>query len=434
VPKRGVRLDRSFLPYPAQRNLQRLPASKLLFALSSLAWRRVRRRDERGDAADLQSYLMGQFGEYLTRTLMEPLNSKMWAHGTHRLSKGWVTLRSGSQQRNVPDVSLRQTLRNLLLMKDAPGWTENTFVTYPAKGGSGAIWRLIASRVPAERMLLGRKLAAVDLQKRVVTLDDGEQISYGCVLSSIPLDIVLRSIEGDAATHARCEALASRFVYARSRLFGFGIRGPLPARFDGLHSFHVPAPEIPFWRLTFPSNMSSGNAPEGECFSVLVECSEPAARAAEPEAALRERVLAGLRSLGVLESGHTLCSEFSERIEHGYPVPFLGRDGLLAEVRDVLEPGGVYGRGRFGAWKYEISNQDHAFMQGVEWVRRMVLGIPEETYTDPFAVNETESKQPYLDEKEHVQELAKEYSGWPAGAPPSGAAEPVSTEWRSRAR
>ena len=42
VPKRGVSLGGRFLPYPAQRNLQRLGPRKLLAVLASLLLRRIR--------------------------------------------------------------------------------------------------------------------------------------------------------------------------------------------------------------------------------------------------------------------------------------------------------------------------------------------------------------------------------------------------------
>jgi hypothetical protein len=40
----------------------------------------------------------------------------------------------------------------------------------------------------------------------------------------------------------------------------------------------------------------------------------------------------------------------------------------------------VFSRGRFGAWKYEVSNQDHSLMQGVEVVNRLITGTAERTY------------------------------------------------------
>ncbi|HEY0786676.1 MAG TPA: FAD-dependent oxidoreductase [Acidobacteriaceae bacterium] len=392
VPKRGVSLDGHFLPYPAQRNLQRLGPRKLILVLTSLLLRRLRR----GGAADpgedhkpdLESYLMKQFGEYLTETLMGPLNSKMWAHATSALSNQWVTLRSGSSGRNVPDVSLRQTMRNLLTQQDTPGWTSDTFVTYPATGGSGEIWRAIAAKLPPERLLLGRGLRSLALEQKIATLDNGEQIHFDRMISSMPLDTLLRSIEGRPDLHAQ----AARFVFARSRLYGFGIEGEIAPRYRALHSFHVPNQDIPFWRVNFPGSVSAGNVPAEvggrPCHSVLCEVSEPASKPGMEESELGRQVEAGLEKLGLLGKGRAIVSRFHQTIEHGYPVPFLGRDALLSEVQPVLEAAGVYSRGRFGAWKYEISNQDHAFMQGVEVVRRLLFKVPEKTYTDPYRVNE----------------------------------------------
>jgi protoporphyrinogen oxidase len=390
VPKRGVSVGGRFLPYPAQRNLRRLGPGKLLRVLASLAVRKVRRSglwgaDSGADSgADLGSYLSTQFGEYLTRVLMGPLNSKMWGHATSKLSNGWVTLRSGSAQRNVPDVSLRQTMGNVLRRRDSLGWTSDTLVTYPAKGGSGRIWQEIAAKLPADKLLLGVGLKSLSLERKTAVLDNGDEVEYGALISSVPIDVLLRLVEG----RPELEAQAARFVCARSRLFGFGVRGVLPAKFEGLHSFHVPDADVPFWRVTFPSNISVGNVPAGVCFSVLCEVSEPRDLQPLEKGLLEDRVEAGLRRLGVLGEGRQLVSRFYQTIEHGYPVPFLGRDALLNEVQTVLQASDVYSRGRFGAWKYEISNQDHAFMQGVEAVRRVLFGIPEQTYADPCGVNE----------------------------------------------
>jgi hypothetical protein len=49
-------------------------------------------------------------------------------------------------------------------------------------------------------------------------------------------------------------------------------------------------------------------------------------------------------------------------------------------VQAQLEGLEIYSRGRFGGWRYEVSNQDHAFMQGVEVADRLRDGKPETTY------------------------------------------------------
>jgi hypothetical protein len=38
---------------------------------------------------------------------------------------------------------------------------------------------------------------------------------------------------------------------------------------------------------------------------------------------------------------------------------------------------GIYSRGRFGAWRYEIGNMDHSVMMGVEAANHIVGGEKE---------------------------------------------------------
>jgi len=53
----------------------------------------------------------------------------------------------------------------------------------------------------------------------------------------------------------------------------------------------------------------------------------------------------------------------------------------------ALEDRHVFSRGRFGAWKYEVSNQDHSFAQGVECVDRLLGHGEEDTFNRPEVVN-----------------------------------------------
>jgi hypothetical protein len=61
-----------------------------------------------------------------------------------------------------------------------------------------------------------------------------------------------------------------------------------------------------------------------------------------------------------------------KRLAQGYPTPFLGRDAVVDPMLRGFEDVGIYSRGRFGAWKYEVANQDHSFAQGYECVERLL--------------------------------------------------------------
>ncbi len=397
VPQRGLQTGSAFLPYPAQRNIQRLPLHRMLRAVGSILLNRLRHAE--GSASDtvlpeqlgdLWSYLTRRFGGYITESLLAPLNRKQWAHNAATLTDVWTAHRSGSTTRNVPDVEIGRIFRNLILNQDDPGWTPETLVSYPATGGSGAIWSAVASAIPAEKMLLGTKVVAVSLAEKTATLSNGETVQFESFINTMPLDKLLQSIpeRPDLAEKSK------GFIRARSRLFGVGVQGEMPAKYQGLHSCQVVDADVPFWRLNFPMTVSSGNGPAG-CYSMLCEVSEPAELPAKPVEELRAEVERSLERMGLLgKPGQEIVSRWDYTVEHGYPVPFLGRDELLAEVQPVLEQAAVYSRGRFGSWRYEISNQDHAYMQGVEVMRRILFRLPEETFGNAIAVNEEPLKMP----------------------------------------
>jgi hypothetical protein len=90
----------------------------------------------------------------------------------------------------------------------------------------------------------------------------------------------------------------------------------------------------------------------------------------------------GLITTGLMEpeDRDLVVAVHTEAVEHFYPVPTLGRDRALAEIQPFLMSRGVYSRGRFGAWCYEISNMDHSVMQGVEVVDLLLRDLPEVTW------------------------------------------------------
>jgi hypothetical protein len=82
-----------------------------------------------------------------------------------------------------------------------------------------------------------------------------------------------------------------------------------------------------------------------------------------------------------------VVSRYHRRLHRGYPVPFLAREKLLGQIQEWLQANNIFSRGRFGGWRYEVSNQDHSFMQGVETADYLLTGTSEATYPHPNRVN-----------------------------------------------
>jgi hypothetical protein len=93
-------------------------------------------------------------------------------------------------------------------------------------------------------------------------------------------------------------------------------------------------------------------------------------------------VLDGLLAEGILEPKDLPLVESTYLIHasHAYPIPTVDRDEALEVIHAYLESKEIYSRGRFGSWKYEIGNQDHSLMQGVELVDRWLDGTEEKVF------------------------------------------------------
>jgi len=61
-------------------------------------------------------------------------------------------------------------------------------------------------------------------------------------------------------------------------------------------------------------------------------------------------------------------------LEHGYPTPSVGRDAVLNQALPWLRERDIWSRGRFGSYKYEVGNQDHSLMLGVECADNVLFG------------------------------------------------------------
>lgn len=278
----------------------------------------------------------------------------------------------------VATVDIARIERNIKESTDDVSWGPNAVFAFPQRGGTGDIWRRVAKRF-TRNITLNKEVRVVDVQKHSVHFTDGTSDSYDVLLTTMPLDLLVKKQRGISLPIAR------PLHHSSVTIVGIGVQGETPANLSTKCWMYFPETNAPFFRATVFSNYSKYNAPKGS-WSLMTEIAS--SRYVQlPTGDIGKLAVEGARRTKLLPKGARIESIWTFRSDYGYPTPNLTRDAYLAHVLPKLEAKCIYSRGRFGAWKYEVSNQDHTFMQGVEWVNHVTEHKEEVTLFHSNIVN-----------------------------------------------
>ncbi|MDD3313028.1 FAD-dependent oxidoreductase [Pseudodesulfovibrio sp.] len=364
-----VRSCAAWVPYPFQNNIRHLPRGPRWDCVEGL----LPGRRETGEPADFGQWIDRVFGQGIARHFMRPYNFKVWATPPELMQYGWIGER-------VSVVDLRKVLKNIIMEQDDVAWGPNNTFRFPLHGGTGEIFRRLADRV-RDRIEFGQSVTKVDAAAKTVTTDKGLTIEYDALLNTAPLDLLAARwlAERDPALVDAAAGLTHSSTYVAG--VGLDIRDE--SERNGRCWMYFPEADSPFYRVTNFHHYSPNNtARPGRQLAFMCETSMSAHKPEKPEE-LMDRTVQGLVNSSLLDASRVddVLTRWEIAVDYGYPVPCLRRDQALRTIQPRLEARDIYSRGRFGGWKYEVSNMDHSVMQGVEWADRMLSGTPETTYS-----------------------------------------------------
>ncbi|CAG0970823.1 hypothetical protein PHYC_01238 [Phycisphaerales bacterium] len=407
-----VRMFDRWVPYPFQNNVRYLPPDACFECLSGL----IKAQSGKGKipsaaaATNFGEFIDAVFGEGIAKHFMRPYNFKVWAFPPERMNKEWIGER-------VAVIDTDRALRNVILGTDDFGWGPNNQFKFPLKGGTGEFYRRFGPilgltpdgrETPNSHIRLNKHVASIDIDAKVITFTDGSTDRYDILLSTMPLDVlctsVLRSTDtaprnGDTTKSLRdITALSSQLLHSSGYMVGIGLKSRAPGQGtpDTKSWMYFPEDNCPFYRATYLSNYSPNMTPDKDnYYSLLCEVSESTTKPTpgnfgKNNDAVIDSVIRGLEAAGLLLPGErdNIVSRWCYYADYSYPTPSVERDEILSEVVPWLEKRGIYSRGRFGMWKYEVANTDHSLMQGVELINRLFNNEPESTIGMVYKVTE----------------------------------------------
>ena len=301
------------------------------------------------DPQHFAEWALARFGEGFARAFFFPYNRKLFRAEPEELTVDWLG-------RYVPRPGLEEVISGAFGLHDAAVGYNATF-RYPQSGGIRLLPDAVAARIKDLR--LGQQVAGVHLGERWLELAGGERIDFDELVSTISLPSLIDLIR-DPFPEAIAEA-RRRLRWVRVVNLALGVRGQAPR---SEHWLYFPAPELPFYRVGFPSNHGQ-MAPAG-CHTVSVELSlDPGEDDLEQVADHAEQALC---RLGMLDPA-MIVVRMVNVLDPAYVVYDRHRNPAVAELRRFLGENRVTVSGRWAEWKY--SAMEDAILDGMSAARRL---------------------------------------------------------------
>ena len=358
-----------WLPYPFQNNIKYLPKQVILECIMGVIEAQKQPLDM-SKFENFEQFIHGVFGAGIAKYFMMPYNFKVWAHPPAMMNKEWIGQR-------VSVVDIERVLGNVILDREDVSWGPNATFKYPRFGGTGGIFERMQPYVQ-KNLRLNCRTSHVDSVSKEVVMEDGTREKYDVLLSTMPMDLLVNSMNGDVPDAVRDHA--SNLRHSGSLIVGVGIKQPAPSTKCWMY---FPEDNCPFYRLTYLSNYSPEVVPDAKThYSILAEISHSEFKPEDSDCIVQQTIR-GLVNTKMItpEDRKDIVDTHVIQRDYTYPIPSLERDAALTAIHPFLESRDIYSRGRFGAWRYEVGNMDHSVAQGVEWVNRVVLGETAEELT-----------------------------------------------------
>jgi len=296
---------------------------------------------------NFEEFIYKVWGSGIARHFAIPYNKKLWAVPLTEMETSWLGGR-------VPMPDLEELIDGALTPKGKP-MGPNARFGYPLKGGFQALMNGFLPHLKGE-LKLNTKVRRISAANHTVALDDGSEIKYESLVSTMPLPTLVRSLGDEAPVEIRQAAAKLRHVSVRCVNIGVA-RENLTEK----HWIYYPEDSI-FHRIFVQGNASPHCNPKGG-FGLTCEItySEYKPLPCDGEE-LIQRCIDDCIKVGFFNADDKILTANQVDMPYAYVVYDHGRAKSVAQIRDWLAQHDILLAGRYSEWEYY--NSDHAFLAG----------------------------------------------------------------------
>ncbi|GFE86445.1 protoporphyrinogen/coproporphyrinogen oxidase [Steroidobacter agaridevorans] len=346
------------LPHPIQNNLRHLPAELIVQIIADYKASDTCASEGQTSRPSHQTYadwLHRSYGPTFAKTFPMIYGKKYHTTDTENLTTDWIGPRM-----------YRPTIEELV-RSALPGTTPiPNYIDgfrYPKTGGFVSFLEPFSDTF---RIRVNKRATHLDPKKRTLQFADGETISYGTLISSIPLPDLISIMKG-----APDDVLSASKKLAFSTVWLVNLGVGRADVSDAMVTYFYDE-DIIISRINLPHLFSPGNAPDG-CATIQAEIyfSDRFKPCVDSPQDLIQRTIADLRRCKILREDDRILLADAVVARHANVIYDFDRVPALRVVHGYLDEAGVRYCGRFGHWDHAWTDQ--AFVSG-EDAARAALG------------------------------------------------------------
>lgn len=313
-----------YVPYPIQNHLRYLGSDTVRQVLKELV-------EQPGDFSTMAEWMEQSFGPTLCRLFFNPFHD-LYTAGLYKVI--------APQDAYKSPVSLSHVIQGAF--DDAPSVGYNVTFVYPAEGLNTLAQRMAG----ACDMRYGKRAVEIDVKNREVAFADGSSATYNALLSTLPLNSMLKM------TGIQTEAKAD--PHTAVLVLNIGARRGEKCPDD--HWLYNPDAKSGFHRVGFYSNVDRSFMPksaraDNNAVSIYVERAYRSGQK-PTDAAAREyadNVVRELQEWGYITEAEVVDPTWID-VAYTWSYP---NSQWKKQAMQQLEEHGIYSIGRYGRWVFQ---------------------------------------------------------------------------------
>ena len=321
-----------YTKYPFQVNTYGLPKNIVTDCVNGFVEAYSKPRKKRFD--NYKDWIYSTFGKGIAEYFYIPYSEKFWTIPVEEMTTDWLDVR-------VPMPRPEDVIEGAASYKTRE-FGPNAEFRYPEKGGMVAIADGFLTK--DFNLNLKKEAVSIDSDNKIVEFLDGKKVNYKTMISTIPLPDFIQMLNNAPAEIKRLsEGLRCNSVFCV-------YLGVNREKIDDRHWLYFPEDDFPFFRVSFPMNLSPSSAPKKRS-SIVAEISYSSAKPID-RSAIIDKTIKALVKAGILSETDKIEKIGSYDIKYGYPIYDHSRRENVSIIERYLKEMSILPAGRYGRWEY----------------------------------------------------------------------------------